>query len=36
CLSAPTSLTVEWARRNRLNLIHLPNSSPPRLYSPAP
>ncbi|EAS63491.1 putative formate dehydrogenase oxidoreductase protein [Vibrio angustum S14] len=36
CLSAPTSLTVEWARRNRLNLIHLPISSPPRLYSPAP
>ncbi len=35
CLSAPTALTVEWARRNHLNLIHLPKSSSPRLYSPA-
>ncbi|WP_165311525.1 formate dehydrogenase accessory sulfurtransferase FdhD [Vibrio ziniensis] len=36
CLSAPTSLTVEWARRNHLNLIHLPHSGSPRLYSPTP
>ncbi len=36
CLSAPTALTVDWARRNNLNLIHLPKSSSPRLYSPAP
>lgn len=36
CLSAPTALTVEWARRNNLNLIHLPKNSSPRLYSPAP
>lgn len=36
CLSAPTSLTVEWARRNHLNLIHLPKNDSPRLYSPAP
>jgi len=35
-LSAPTALTVQWARRNRLNLIHLPHRSRPRLYSPAP
>lgn len=35
CLSAPTALTVDWARRNNLNLIHLPKSSSPRLYSPA-
>lgn len=34
-LSAPTVLTVEWARRHHLNLIHLPQNSPPRLYSPA-
>ncbi|MEX3070936.1 formate dehydrogenase accessory sulfurtransferase FdhD [Vibrio alginolyticus] len=36
CLSAPTALTVEWARKNHLNLIHLPKSASPRLYSPAP
>ncbi|PNI01446.1 formate dehydrogenase accessory sulfurtransferase FdhD [Vibrio diazotrophicus] len=36
CLSAPTALTVEWARRNNLNLIHLPHSGSPRLYSPEP
>jgi len=36
CLSAPTALTVEWARKNHLNLIHLPKNSSPRLYSPAP
>lgn len=35
-LSAPTSLTVEWARRCNLNLIHIPHRSPPRLYSPYP
>ncbi len=35
CLSAPTALTVEWARRNHLNLIHLPKNGLPRLYSPA-
>lgn len=36
CLSAPTALTVEWARKNHLNLIHLPKNGVPRLYSPAP
>ena len=35
-LSAPTALTVDWARRHQLNFIHLPRRSPPRLYSPAP
>jgi FdhD protein len=35
-LSAPTSLTVDWARRHRLNLIHLPHHNAPRVYSPAP
>ncbi|WP_025164088.1 formate dehydrogenase accessory sulfurtransferase FdhD [Pseudomonas taeanensis] len=35
-LSAPTSLTVDWARKHRLNLIHLPHRSAPRVYSPAP
>ncbi|MFI8691758.1 formate dehydrogenase accessory sulfurtransferase FdhD [Stutzerimonas kunmingensis] len=35
-LSAPTHLTVEWARRHHLNLIHLPHHSAPRVYSPAP
>ncbi len=35
CLSAPTALTVEWSRKNCLNLIHLPKSASPRLYSPA-
>lgn len=35
-LSAPTALTVDWARRHRLNLIHLPHHSTPRVYSPAP
>lgn len=35
-LSAPTALTVDWARRHRLNLIHIPHSSSPRVYSPAP
>lgn len=35
-LSAPTALTVDWARRHQLNLIHLPHHSAPRVYSPAP
>ena len=35
-LSAPSSLTVDWARRLRLNLIHLPDRHAPRVYSPAP
>lgn len=35
-LSAPTALTVDWARRHQLNLIHLPHHSPARVYSPAP
>lgn len=35
-LSAPTALTVDWARRHQLNFIHLPRRSPPRLYSPSP
>lgn len=35
-LSAPTDLCVRWARRHRLNLIHLPHHSAPRVYSPAP
>ncbi|MDF2076811.1 formate dehydrogenase accessory sulfurtransferase FdhD [Pseudomonas mendocina] len=35
-LSAPTDLCVRWARRHRLNLIHLPHHSTPRVYSPAP
>lgn len=35
-LSAPSALTVDWARRHHLNLIHLPHHSAPRVYSPAP
>ncbi|QRY80882.1 formate dehydrogenase accessory sulfurtransferase FdhD [Pseudomonas sp. PDNC002] len=35
-LSAPTALTVQWARAHNLNLIHLPHRSAPRVYSPAP
>lgn len=35
-LSAPTALSVDWARRHGLNLIHLPHHSAPRVYSPAP
>lgn len=35
-LSAPTDLCVRWARRHRLNLIHLPHHSAPRVYSQAP
>ena len=34
-LSAPTSLAASWAQQHNLNLIHLPRSSPPRVYSPA-
>lgn len=34
-LSAPTDLCVRWARQHRLNLIHLPHHSAPRVYSPA-
>jgi FdhD protein len=33
-LSAPTSLSVQWARQHRLNLIHLPHHAAPRVYSP--
>lgn len=33
-LSAPTGLAVQWARDHRLNLIHLPQRSAPRVYSP--
>jgi FdhD protein len=33
-LSAPTSLSVQWARQHQLNLIHLPKHSAPRVYSP--
>jgi FdhD protein len=35
-LAAPTALTVDWARQHGLNLIHLPQHSAPRVYSPAP
>lgn len=35
-LSAPTALSVQWARQHKLNLIHLPHHSAPRVYSPAP
>ncbi|MFI8480312.1 formate dehydrogenase accessory sulfurtransferase FdhD [Pseudomonas sp. NPDC078700] len=35
-LSAPTALSVQWARRYNLNLIHLPHHSSPRVFSPAP
>ena len=35
-LSAPTNLSVRWAREHRLNLIHLPHHSAPRVYSPVP
>ncbi|MFJ4142050.1 formate dehydrogenase accessory sulfurtransferase FdhD [Pseudomonas sp. NPDC089734] len=34
-LSAPTGLALQWARRHNLNLIHLPQHSAPRVYSPA-
>ena len=32
-LSAPTTLSVDWARQHQLNLIHLPHHSAPRVYS---
>ncbi len=35
-LSAPTALTVDWARNHHLNLIHVPHHNAPRVYSPAP
>lgn len=34
-LSAPTTLTVQWAIKHRLNLIHVPHRNAPRIYSPA-
>lgn len=34
-LSAPTALTVQWANKHRLNLIHVPHRNAPRIYSPA-
>jgi FdhD protein len=33
-LSSPTGLALQWARRHNLNLIHLPQKSAPRIYSP--
>jgi len=33
-LSAPTALTVQWANKHRLNLIHVPHRNAPRIYSP--
>ena len=36
CLSAPTALSVQWARAHGLNLIHIPHRSGARVYSPAP
>ncbi|WP_248743444.1 MULTISPECIES: formate dehydrogenase accessory sulfurtransferase FdhD [unclassified Pseudomonas] len=33
-LSAPTALTVRWALKHRLNLIHIPHRNAPRIYSP--
>ncbi|QIB50810.1 formate dehydrogenase accessory sulfurtransferase FdhD [Pseudomonas sp. OIL-1] len=36
CLSAPTALSVQWARTHGLNLVHIPHRSGPRVYSPAP
>ena len=34
-LSSPTGLALQWALRHNLNLIHLPQHSAPRVYSPA-
>ncbi|WP_411026039.1 formate dehydrogenase accessory sulfurtransferase FdhD, partial [Salmonella sp. s55055] len=34
-LSSPTGLALQWARRHNLNLIHLPQHSAPRVFSPA-
>lgn len=33
-LSAPTALTVQWANKHHLNLIHVPHRNAPRIYSP--
>ena len=33
-LSSPTGLALQWARRHNLNLIHLPQHSAPRVFSP--
>ncbi|KJZ33075.1 hypothetical protein VC35_28205 [Pseudomonas fluorescens] len=35
CQAAPTALTVLWAIKHRLNLIHVPHRNAPRIYSPA-
>ena len=35
-LSAPTDISVSWARYCNLNLVHIPRSSAPRVYSPEP
>ncbi|MGV8267850.1 formate dehydrogenase accessory sulfurtransferase FdhD, partial [Pseudomonas aeruginosa] len=35
-LSAPTPLTVDWARRQELNLFHHPHHSAPLVYSQSP
>lgn len=34
-LSSPTGLAVQWARRHKLNLIHVPKHCAPRVYSPS-
>lgn len=33
-LSAPTAMTVRWALKHHLNLIHVPHRNAPRIYSP--
>ncbi|MEC7283927.1 MAG: sulfurtransferase FdhD, partial [Pseudomonadota bacterium] len=33
-LSAPTALSVKWASRYGLTLIHVPKYDPPRAYAP--
>jgi FdhD protein len=33
-LSAPTALSVQWAIKHSLNLIHIPHRNAPRIYSP--
>ncbi|WP_108649446.1 formate dehydrogenase accessory sulfurtransferase FdhD [Dongshaea marina] len=35
-MASPTTLAVELARKHGLNLLHLPQRSQPRVYSPAP
>ncbi|QGZ28948.1 formate dehydrogenase accessory sulfurtransferase FdhD [Stutzerimonas stutzeri] len=32
--SSPTGLAASWAQRHNLNLIHIPQRSPPRVFSP--